>query len=183
MNDWRPWQYTLAGVLIGAILLGAIFLLVSQPRGTPLELEPLSSPPPLQVHVAGAVVSPGVYTLPPGSRVLAAVEAAGGLALDAASEAVNLAALLQDGMQIYIPHKSEERTSEIPLQPVGLVDLNKATLEELLTLPGIGPDRAQAILDYRDEHGRFKIIDEILDVPGIGEATLEQLKPLITVIP
>ena len=153
------------------------------------------------VHVVGAVAAPGVHHLPAGSRVVDAVDAAGGATPDADLSRLNLAGLLQDGQQVYVPRVGEE-----PPPPIGAgtgapsggspgtgpgigvgagpttpVNINSATLDELDALPGIGPSIAQAIVAYRDEHGRFGSVDELLDVRGIGEAKLEQLRPLVTV--
>jgi competence protein ComEA len=141
------------------------------------------------VHVAGAVASPGVERLPLGSRVIDAVEAAGGAADGADLGRVNLAAPVVDGQQVYVPVAGEQLPA--PAGPVvsgggvagsgGLVDLNTASATELDTLPGVGPSTAAAIIAYRDEHGPFASVDELLDVRGIGEAKLEQLRDLVTV--
>ncbi len=142
------------------------------------------------VHVAGAVQSPGVYRLGAGSRVVDAVQAAGGVAGDANSDAINLAALLTDGERVYVP-----RVGEVPpvvasggtggigasSAPSGPVNLNSATGDDLDTLPGVGPATAAAILAYRDQHGPFASIDDLADVPGIGPAKLDALRGLVTV--
>jgi competence protein ComEA len=138
------------------------------------------------VHAAGAVARPGVYRLGAGARVADLVEAAGGLVADADADRVNLAAPLVDGQQLYVPRHGETVTPAPPASAPsdatrGLVDLNTADVAELETLPGIGPATAQAIVDYRAEVGRFSSIDELLDVPGIGEAKLAQIYDLVTV--
>jgi competence protein ComEA len=186
MMEWRPWQHVLLGIVLGMLVISGVFWVVSQPRGTPLLLEALPTPAQLQVHVAGAVKNPGLYALPPGSRVADAVERAGGLAADANPDAVNLASILRDGQQVYAARIGEEEAvAQPPLQSErqGLLDLNSATLEELMTLPGIGPTRAQDILDYRNLAGKFKQIDELMEIPGIGQATFDSLKPLVTITP
>lgn len=141
------------------------------------------------VHVAGAVLAPGVVTLPAGSRVHEAVTAAGGLAPDAVADAVNLAAIVADGQQVYVPHAGEgvggPASTATPTGsgsgPTGPVDLNHATAAELEVLPGIGPATAAAIVAHRDQHGPFASVEGLLDVPGIGPARLESLRELVTV--
>ena len=147
------------------------------------------------VHVAGAVVSPGVRRLPPGSRVTDALDAAGGALPDADLPRVNLAAPLVDGQQVYVPRPGEEvpaaAGSGLPgggggagnggVVPGTPVDLNTATPEQLDTLPGVGPATAAAIIAHREQHGPFTSVDQLLDVRGIGEAKLEQLRDLVSV--
>jgi competence protein ComEA len=182
MSEWRPWQNILLGFILGTIVVFGIFWVTAQPRGTPVLLAPLPTPAPLQVHIAGAVKNPGLYTFSPGSRAADAVQSAGGLTAEADPDAVNLAAVLRDGMQLYIPRRGEEGTS-LTADRQGLLDLNTAVLDDLLELPGVGPDRAQEILTYREQHGGFKKIEELMDVPGIGETTFERIKPLVTLDP
>lgn len=142
---------------------------------------------PVVVHVAGAVNGPGVHELPAGSRVVDAVEASGGLAPDADPGAVNLAATLVDGAQVYVP-----RVGEVPAGPAaaspgaedaasGPVDLNSADATLLDTLPGVGPATAAAIIDHRERHGPFASVDGLLEVRGIGEAKLEAIRDLVRV--
>ncbi|RIK17507.1 MAG: competence protein ComEA [Acidobacteria bacterium] len=153
----------------------------------------------LVVHVTGAVEEPGVVELPAGSRVVDAVRAAGGLTGEADQSSVNLARTLVDGEQLWVGRPGEEPpagwsppAAEGPgrgaggaagasgAQPAPL-DLNTATQADLEELPGIGPVTAGHILAWRDEHGRFSRVDELLEVSGIGERTLAQLEPLVTV--
>jgi competence protein ComEA len=139
------------------------------------------------VQAAGAVMQPGIYRLGPGARVDDLVHAAGGLALDADPDRVNLAALLSDGQKIYVPRVGEAVPADATAggdaqssaaQPI---DLNTASIAQLDTLPGIGPATAQAIIDYRSQHGRFRSVDELLNVRGIGPSRLDQLRSLVRV--
>ena len=137
----------------------------------------------LVVHVAGAVRSPGLVKLPGGARVGEAVAAAGGPAPDADVDQVNLAAHVGDGDRVYVPRRGEAP----PPAPAaggsaakpGPVDLKNATPEQLDALPGVGPATANAIVQYRTRHGRFRTVDNLLDVPGIGPAKLSALRPLV----
>lgn len=132
------------------------------------------------VHVCGRVCQPGVVMLPAGSRVWEAVEAAGGLAEDAQDTAVNLAAVLQDGQKLYIPAMGESVAEDIACAAdSGKINLNTADADRLQTLPGIGASRAADILSYRETHGGFRTIEEIMQVPGIKESIYEKIKDKI----
>jgi competence protein ComEA len=144
------------------------------------------------VDVRGEVQTPGVYELPAGSRVFQAVEAAGGVTEDAACEAVNQAKLLGDEEQIYIPSREElEQGSSVIVAAAGVsqasqemeskININTADAAALMTLTGIGETRAAAILAYREEHGSFSSIEEIMNVQGIKEATFAKIKDEIVV--
>ncbi|MPZ73719.1 MAG: ComEA family DNA-binding protein, partial [Nitriliruptorales bacterium] len=142
------------------------------------------------VHVAGAVVSPGVYTLPGGSRVGDAVTAAGGPRRRAVLDGLNLARVLTDGEQVLVAAKGDSAASETagaaaagatPGAGSATVNLNRATVPELETLPGIGPVLAERIIQHRDSVGGFKDVGELRDVPGIGEKTFQALSELISV--
>jgi competence protein ComEA len=170
--------YITYGVLIGLLAAGIIWLAVSRPRGEAITLLPTSTPGLLTVYVSGAVATPGVYDLPDGSRVVAAVQAAGGLLPGAETTNINMATLITDGQQINIPGIVD--TSHVN---VGRVNINTATLEQLDALPGIGPTTAQSILDYRLQHGPFQVIQDIQNVPGIGPATYAQIQAYINVGP
>jgi competence protein ComEA len=147
-------------------------------------------------HAAGAVVAPGLYELAPDSRIADLVRAAGGPAPDADLDRLNLAAVVADGSRVYVPVVGEQVLPEPLADPVpaappggegdpstvpGPVDLNTATLDELDELPGIGPATAQAIVDHRTSGGPFTSVDELLEVRGIGEAKLADLRDLVTV--
>ncbi len=168
---------TIIGLLVGLLLAGIIWLTARQPSGDAVPLRPPPTPAPISVHVTGAVVSPGIYDIPAGSRVADAVEAAGGFLPLADDENINLAALLEDGAQLNIEKAEFYNTGG---GGTSRVNINTATLDELDTLPGIGPSTAQAIIDYRRQYGNFQRADEITNVSGIGPATYERIKDLIT---
>lgn len=195
----RALAYALAVLVV--LVLGGRFALAGDERGadvvatapTAESVEPTGglieaeSPPArvLLVHVVGAVRKPGLYRLPEGSRVADALERAGGTRSRAALELVNLASPVADGQQVVVPLSGKAGGTapaggQVPAggspQPVLL---NSATLEELDTLPGVGPVTAQKILDYRTEHGAFGSVEELDAVPGIGPATLAELTPLV----
>jgi competence protein ComEA len=162
--------------------------------------------PDLVVQAAGAIAEPGVYRLPAGARVDDLVEAAGGLTSEADADRVNLAAPIGDGERVWVPAHGEVEVPAVvagtgggasssgggaspggggggagATEASGPIDLNTATADELDRLPGVGPATATAILAYRDEHGRFGSVEELLEVRGIGDAKLEQLRPLVRV--
>ena len=145
---------------------------------------PPAPPPLLVVDVAGAVLRPGLYRLPPDSRIADALARAGGTTGKAAVEAVNLAAPLADGEQVVVPAKTPGGSAlappgASPAATSGPVSLSTATVEQLDALPGIGPVTAQKILDYRTEHGAFRSVDELDAISGIGPAKLDQLRGLV----
>ena len=155
------------------------------------------------VHVAGAVTSPGVFTLEPGSRVYQAVEAAGGALPTAQLAALNLAAPVSDGLQILVP--TVEEAAQLPVQPgsagqppgqvpgtgagpggtaansTGTININTATAAELDTLPGVGPVLAERIIAWRNEHGPYPSVDALDAVSGIGAKMLENIRALVSV--
>ena len=141
----------------------------------------------LTVHVGGEVQHPGVYTLQGGSRVIDAVEAAGGVTSRAFPDAINLAAPLVDAVQVIVPRKGSpivhrpEQAAAIAA-PAGnaLVNINSASASELDELPGVGPATAKAIVETRAKKGSFGSAEDLLDVPGIGQAKLAQIRSLIT---
>lgn len=187
---WRAaWQISF-GILIGLLAAGVIALLASPPRGKAIPLSPPPSPQPLTVQLSGAVLRPGVYSLPPGSRLQDGIQAAGGLSPDADASTLNLAAPLQDGARVHVPALSSTstdnpatRSSSLPetVPAEALININTASLSELESLPGIGPTLAQRIIDYRQANGPFAAIEAIQDVPGIGLGKFEQIRGLISV--
>ena len=137
------------------------------------------------VDVAGWVRHPGVYEFTEGARVIDAIDSAGGARPGALLQALNLAAPLADGTQILVPREGQEGVAPPPVSggavAGGLIDVNTATAIELEELPGVGEVIAQAIVDYRTENGPFTSIDQLVDVSGIGDATLESIRDLVTV--
>jgi competence protein ComEA len=133
------------------------------------------------VDVEGAVRRPGVYHLPSGARVADAIARAGGSTPTAATAAVNLAAPVADGAQVVVPKRGRGSSgaSAAPTPLIGPISLSSATLEQLDTLPGVGPVTAQKIVDYRTAHGPFRSVDELDAIPGIGPARLESLRGLV----
>lgn len=161
--------------------------------GTTLAVSPVS----VVVHVAGAVVAPGVYRLDSGSRVDDAIVLAGGALAEADTDAINLAAPLVDGARVYVPVAGEEvlpppspspsvLSSPLPgasgAGPGGsaIIDVNVATAAELEALPGVGPATAAAIVTERERNGPFRDVDDLDRVPGIGPAKLGALRDLVT---
>ena len=168
------------------LLLGARWLDRSEKTSVPAA-EPVrvrAGPavrPRLVVDVAGAVRRPGLYRFADGSRVADAIERAGGATPKALVEALNLAAPLADGQQVLVPRKVAGASAAAPGTSVaaGPVSLSAATLEQLDTLPGVGPVTAQKILDYRTAHGAFRSVEELDAIAGIGPATIEELRELV----
>ena len=142
----------------------------------------------ITVDVKGAVKSPGIYDLPVGSRVHDAVQKAGGLTDEADSKSLNLAQKVSDEALVYVPTKGEEAASQQVASGTTAstskdkkVNLNKASLEELKQVKGLGGKRAQDIIDHREANGKFKSVDELKKVSGIGAKTIEKLKDYVTV--
>lgn len=191
----KSWQVLALGICIGLIAAGAIIFISMQPRGTPITLNTPPSPPGNTIHIDGAVNHPGVYTLPRNNRLGDAITAAGGLLDSANKMAINLALPLEDGQKILIPFLVEPTgwprsstptfPSRAQIQPTisGPININKASQQEIETLPGIGETKAAAIITYRQEHGPFKKIDDLLKVPGIGPGILASIQPFIILDP
>ena len=175
---------------------------------TELSDAPAEKAPTLVVHICGAVSAPGVYELPAGSRIIDAVEAGGGFLPEADEACCNLAEEIVDGCQIYIMTKTEScsdgqtekkagiqtspdgdmqttdrnvRSNSAPALDSGLVNLNTADVAALMTLPGIGESRAKAIISYREQHGAFVKIEDIMKISGIKQAAFSKIKDKITV--
>lgn len=151
----------------------------------------------IMVDISGEIITPGVVKLPEGSRIIDAIIAAGGKTEDADLSKVNLAYILDDGVQLYIPRYNEKLEKEIVQTEPGVgiiqeginttskkdskVNINIANKEKLATLPGIGEGTAEKIIEYRSKTGKFKTIDEIKKIPGIGESKFKSLKDKITI--
>lgn len=179
------------GILSGIIAAAFIILISNQPTGDSIHLLPAPTASPLTIDISGAIKYPGLYKLQPGSRLNDAVLAAGGLIDAADRELINLARLIHDGEKVYIPIMGEEKSryfefiaegadSINPGYRTGKININKASLGELQLLPGIGEVKAGQIIEYREAHGNFDVIDEITNVPGIGIDTYERIKDLIS---
>lgn len=174
-------------------MTGVLDILVTQAPVTQSPKPEVSVKKELVVYVCGAVKSPGIYTLPAGSRLYEAIAMAGGFSKEADSAYHNLARSIEDGERIYILSFSETKELTVQqqmdgeegaggaVQANGLINLNTATAEQLMTLPGIGEARAADILAYRAKIGQFTDIEELMNVTGIGEARFERVKDKITV--
>ena len=188
----------LAGGAALAVLAVLVGLWVTRPPADPVETAlpfasttevPASTAPraaAVVVHVAGAVAHPGVLELPAGSRVVDAVDGAGGLTPEADGLRLNLAALVGDGERVYVPAVGEpdppSPAGGAPsgsAAPAGPININSADAAALETLPGVGPATAAAIVEHRERIGRFSSVDQLLDVRGIGEAKLEAMRDLV----
>ena len=196
--------------LIPTIIISSLILFFlsnkDEPESSALfePIQPIEEPPTEQidstaidtqqsiyVDVKGAVHTPGLYELSENERILDAIQLAGGYTEEANTNAINHAQKVEDEMVIYVPKIGEEVTELTEVLTVtassdsqnnnGKINLNKASADELTSLPGIGPQKAQAIIAYRDENGRFRSIEELKNVSGIGEKTFEKLKELIEV--
>jgi competence protein ComEA len=195
------------GALGGLVLLAAYYVWSGRERPTVvLEVQPLTDPRQVRVYVGGAVAAPGLYTLPRGSRVAEAIDAAGGVTVDGDTTTLGMAAPLDDADQIIVParHSTPTPTSSAestdrstsasvdtpaPTGPATTVtmpattNINTASAAELDTLPGIGPAIAGRIIEYREAHGPFQSIDELEAIKGISAAMVDELRPLVTVGP
>jgi len=192
VSRFRALLYVGYGML-GALLLAAVLLVITRrPAGTPVQLQAPPTPLPLRVHVTGAVTTPGVYLLPPGSIVQDALAAAGGTTPRASLGSLNLAHKLQDGEQVRVPELAPTASATASLAASGpastaapaatsLISINTASAAELTALPRVGPALAQRIVDYRNSHGPFRAIADVMQVSGIGPAIFQQIKDLITI--
>ena len=182
-------------ILVGVVIVGALvaiygvksyqkneLLLSKSAASSEQETSVESSSSKIYVHVTGAVNQPGVYQLKADARGIDAVNAARGLTGDADGDAVNLAAKLKDGQKLNIPTKSQtQQVQTAGTASEAKVNLNTATKEQLMALPGIGEVLAQNIVDYREKNGAFSDPAEIKNVNRIGDKLYEQLKDLIVV--
>jgi competence protein ComEA len=169
-----------AAVVVVAAAAAGIWYASRSPEPPPVVVSAL---PPgtgvITVHVAGAVRLPGLVEVPSGSRVADAIAGSGGVLVGGDLSGVNLAAPLVDGQQLVVPWAREGVAGGATAD--GKVRINVADAAELDTLPGVGPVLARRIVEYRDEHGPFTVVEDLLDVPGIGEAKLEDLRESVLV--
>ncbi|MDP3063041.1 MAG: helix-hairpin-helix domain-containing protein [Chloroflexota bacterium] len=183
MEKWDRLYRLLVLALALAVVAGVAVLLVRLGNTSGVEvLLPTATPTPeLKVYVSGAVARPDVYTLVPGDRVEDALAFAGGVLDGADISRLSLAQRVRDGDHIYVPRQGEALPTPTASAADGRIDINTATSAELETLPQIGPVVARAIVSYREEHGAFASVEELMLVKGIGPATLEKLRDRVTV--
>jgi competence protein ComEA len=176
----KTWQLIIIGILIGLFLGGVIYIVASpHPKGTITFIAPTQSDK-VTVSITGQVKAPGVYSLPIGSRINDALIAAGGSLESADLTGVPLAQLLEDEESITIPTREEEQNQSISTSQ-GKINLNTATLDQLESLPGVGEEKAKAIIDFREIHGKFSSIEDLLAVSGFGPSIFNSIKDKIEV--
>ena len=182
IDRWMPLALVLLFMLA---LAGGIVLLVQRGNGgVEVTLPEPASTPVLQAYMAGAVGRPGVYTFSDGDRLVDLLRMAGGAAGDADVSGLNLALRLRDEGHYYVPTVGEAPPATSPGDGSvagKVIDLNSATAQELETLPGIGAVKAHAIVEHRESVGGFADVEEVLQVAGIGPATLEGIRDHVVV--
>jgi len=169
-----------AGVVLAAVVAAGMWAFTPPPDPPPLVQ---SSPAvgAVTVHVSGAVAAPGLVSVSRGSRVADAVAAAGGALPGADLRSLNLAAPVSDGQQLVVPERVDVAVDGAAVASDGRVRVNTADITALETLPGVGPVLAERIAAYRDQHGPFGAVEDLLDVPGIGEGKLAALRDAVLV--
>jgi len=179
----KLWQGIFFGVFVGLIASGLILIVSAPPPAHTIEILPSLTPTPFKVYIAGAVNNPGVYEMQTNSRIQDLITAAGGVTEDAFLNSVNLAEKLYDGQKVVIRFSSENSDELLTEEEnsSGVININRASLEELMELPGIGQQKAQDIIEYRNQNGQFNTIEEIQNVSGIGPTIFENIKNVITV--
>ena len=189
MQNLKFILYLASGILFGLFLAALVWVVARTPTGEAVVLRPAPTEKPVIVYITGAVPRPGVYALPKNARVQDAISAAGGFLAEAEKSQINLAALLEDGEKLDIPYIEGALPFLATPGPTvvavttELININIASLEELDTLPGIGPSLAQRIVDYREQNGPFINAEDIINVPGIGAGNFERFRDTITVGP
>ena len=179
MQTFRSILYMTSGILLGLFLAALVWVVARQPTGEAVTLRPVPTDKPIVVHITGAV--------PQGARVQDGISAAGGFLAEADKTNINLAQLLEDGEKLdilFIEGGSPVLATPVPEvveTTTELININTASIAELDTLPGIGPTTAQKIIDYRTQNGPFTSTEELINVSGIGPASYERFKDLITV--
>ncbi|HJS18946.1 MAG TPA: ComEA family DNA-binding protein [Anaerolineales bacterium] len=187
MQNLKLILYMASGILLGLFLAALVWVVARTPSGEAVTLRPVPTDKPIVVHISGAVPRPGVYALPLGARAQDGISAAGGFLAEADKTTINLAQALEDGEKLDIPFIEGGSpvlgtpVPEVVTTTTELININTASVAELDTLPGIGPTTAQKIIDYRDQNGSFLNIEDIINVSGIGPASYERIKDLITV--
>jgi len=172
------------GILLGLIAAGSILLVASSPSRPPLTVLHPTPVTNLVVSVSGAVKQPGVYTLSVDSRVNDAIMLAGGTLPQADISHLNLAKHVADGETIFVPTMNYPTLSQSePTSDQAKININLATADELDSIPGIGPQKADAIIGYRDSYGDFQSVEDLLYVPGIGQSLLDSIRIYVTVEP
>lgn len=200
----KKWYLVLYGFLLGLLSTGVILLISQRERGIPVTLNPAPtatqtmrpkatpSRVPIQVQIGGEIVNPGIFLVDEESRLADLITKAGGLTSAADNDRINFAALLHDGDYFFIPSIDQlipETARNAPLNIdldenskfVYPFDLNEASQEALESLPGIGPEKAADILAYKEQFGPFSSVDDLLNVPGIGQKTLETIRDFLIV--
>ncbi|PKO18403.1 MAG: transporter [Chloroflexi bacterium HGW-Chloroflexi-10] len=172
----------IVGFLCGLFFAGATLLMFNPNQGKPIQILPAPTEQPIKVYINGNILSPGIYEIKKDSRVDDLILLAGGF-VEQPGDSINLASKLYDGQHLLIPYLWETDTNKTiePFVNQDLININEATEEQLLALPGIGPTKAQAIIAFRNDNGYFSKIEDILMVPGIGEYTYNQIRNLITI--
>jgi competence protein ComEA len=176
----KRWTFLIGGILLGFIMGGVIYLVASPKYQPSMSFISPTASTKITVSITGSVKIPGVYTLNYGSRVNDVINTAGGILDDANIDGISLAQIVTDEENIYIPSKGISETASDSISQ-GKINLNTATLEELISLPGIGNEKAQAVIDFRNQHGNFSSIEDLLYVPGFGQGIFDSIKDLIVV--
>lgn len=185
MGELRGRIVFIAVLGVVAVAIGALAGRANLPDGgavaeAPVTTDPRPTDPTVKVHVSGMVVAPGVVDVAPDAIVADAIDAAGGLRQGALVDQINLAAPVSDGDQILVPGPTGEGAEGVVIEPGSqIISLNRATAADLETLPGVGPVLAERILLHREQNGRFETVEDLLEVPGIGEAKLAAIRDLV----
>lgn len=200
----KTWRLIFYGMLMGLIASGGIILISRPSRGVPIELHPMptqtetatpkpsGTPAPIQVQIKGEIQKPGVYHVPKDTRLGELIILSGGTTEFADLIRINEVILAQDGDYFYIPAIGEiipdaarnapaNIYTDLPSNIIFPIDINQASLKEFEALPGIGPTKAAEIITYRDLHGSFKAVTDLLDVPGIGPQILDAISSFVIV--
>jgi competence protein ComEA len=185
LPELKTWQSILFGMVLGAAILAAVVLISLPDRMSPLVILPTVTVSPIKIHITGAITNPGVVNIPVNSRIQDAINAAGGVTDEADLAPINLAAVVTDGQKIIIPILGETLDqNSVTVQKSSsdgslLISLNSADQKELEKLPGIGEEKAKAIIAERDKRGRFQFVDDLSDIPGFTQNLLNQIRPFL----